>query len=224
MFEYPIMMDVFGGSGSEGDSDEGPGITMDQVDTLMAASTHLHFSPDSSMLVSTSNDGRIRIIDTETGRKRLLTGGYRSIYVWHVGNSDEDLAPEARGQLEVKLTRHANFVTCLQLVLEDRFLITASVDKSIALWSMKTRTTLCVFRYHCAINHMQAAPDLSTISFIPERSSTAAVLTLNKAARAALSGIPTVAVPVKVKKAQAVALSFSSQQVTTKTSTACTIL
>ena len=156
--------------------------------------------------------------------KRLLTGGYRSIYIWNVGVSDEDIPPEARGQLEVKLTRHTNFVTCLQLVLEDRFLVTASVDKSIALWSMKTRTTLSVFRYHCAIYHMQAAPNLSSIAFVPERSSAAAVLTLNKAAREALSGIPSVPVPVKVKKAQAVALSFSSQQVTTKTSTACSIL
>ncbi|GFS28084.1 WD-40 repeat-containing protein [Elysia marginata] len=156
--------------------------------------------------------------------KRLLTGGYRSIYIWNVGASNEDLPPEAWGQLEVKLTRHTNFVTCLQLVMEDRFLITASVDKSIVLWSMKTRTALSVFRYHCAIYNMQAAPDLSTIAFVPERSSTAAVLTLNRAALQALSGIPTVPVPVKVKKAQAVALSFSSQQVTTKTSTACIIL
>ena len=62
MFEYPIMVDVFSSN------DEGPNISMEQVDSMMAASTHLSFSPDSSMLVSTSGDGRIRIVDIETGR------------------------------------------------------------------------------------------------------------------------------------------------------------
>ncbi|GFS28083.1 NACHT and WD repeat domain-containing protein 1 [Elysia marginata] len=62
MFEYPIMVDVFSSN------DEGSNISMEQVDSMMAASSHLIFSPDSSMLVSTSGDGRIRIVDTETGR------------------------------------------------------------------------------------------------------------------------------------------------------------
>ena len=62
MFEYPIMVGVYSSL------DEASNISMEQIDSMMAASSHLVFSPDSSMLVSTSNDGRIRIVDTENGQ------------------------------------------------------------------------------------------------------------------------------------------------------------
>lgn len=151
----------------------------------------------------------------------LLTAGYRSVYVWNIGDTHE---PDEQGQLKVKLTRHGNFITSLQLVLDGRFLVTGSLDKTICIWSMKTKTTICTFNAHCPVETMLAAPDLSSLCFIPERSANIAVLKLNESAKELLSGIPNKPVPTKVKKAQSVALTFSTQEVTKKTSTACTIL
>ncbi|XP_005101748.1 uncharacterized protein LOC101864694 [Aplysia californica] len=235
MFEYPIMIDVFG-SGAEPSN-----ISMEQVDSMMSPCTHLAFSHDGAMLASASKDGRIRVIDTETGRylhtmmqqscitamlfswdnQLLYTAGYRSVYLWCIG---PEHSPEKQGSLEVKLTRHANFITCMQLLRDDRYLVTASLDKTIVLWSLKTRTAICSFRTHNPVDTMKVAADLSSISYIPDRSSNVAVLMLNKTGQEVLSGVPKVPVPPKVKKAQSVAFTFSSQQVTTKTSTACSIL
>lgn len=62
MFEYPIMVPVFG------DGEAETPIQMSQVDSMMSGCTNLHFSPNGNMLASSSVDGRIRIVDTEDGR------------------------------------------------------------------------------------------------------------------------------------------------------------
>ena len=151
----------------------------------------------------------------------LFTAGYRSVYIWNIGKEHPE---DKQGQLEVKLTRHADYITCMDLVLDDQYLVTGSLDKTIALWSMKNKTSLCTYRTHSPVEIMRVAPDLSSISYIPDRQSNLAVLILNKSCQELLAGVPKVLVPPTVRKAQSVALTFSSSKVTTRTSSACSIL
>jgi WD40 repeat protein len=52
--------------------------------------------------------------------QQLLTGGYRTIYVWRMGT----------GQLDFKLTRHQDFISCLRFACNHRFLISSSLDRT----------------------------------------------------------------------------------------------
>uniref|UniRef100_A0A2C9JTF7 NACHT domain-containing protein n=1 Tax=Biomphalaria glabrata TaxID=6526 RepID=A0A2C9JTF7_BIOGL len=234
-FEFPLTINLNGEENADN-----PSLNMEQVDTMMSTCAHLIFTPDGQMLVSGSSDGRVRIVDSQTGRylhtmfqrssittmlitsdsQHLLTGGYRNVYIWNIGPRHP---PDQQGQLLVKLTPHRNFITCMQLVRGDSYLITASLDKTVSIWSLSSRTTLCSFQYHCSIDIMVAAPDLSTISFIPEKAPTLGVLTLNKSGREVLSNMPVIPVNDQLIKAQAMALVFSSQQISDR-STTCTLI
>ena len=148
----------------------------------------------------------------------LLTTGYRSIYVWNM----------ASGQFEFKLTRHQDFVTSLRFALDDRFLISSSLDRSIAVWDFRSRATVCVLQTQCQLHSMHLLPDLSRVVYTPGNVANLAVVKPNPTLQKILENgrcLADLSDPETLEQASAFATSFTTQKDTTKTtSVACSIL
>ncbi|XP_067656688.1 NACHT domain- and WD repeat-containing protein 1-like [Haliotis asinina] len=227
MFDYPIIMNVYL---QENESDSLVG----QPDTDMSACCGAGFTPDDRLAVACSGDGSIRVMDAETNRymyrmrqrssitnmtfspdsKNLLTSGFRSIYVWSMSD----------GSLACKLTRHQSFIVCMEFSRGGQFLVTTSQDKNIVVWDFEKKVSLCSYHAHCQVNAMAVVSDLSAIAYAPENVTSVAVLKPNERLNQMLEGTYVQTVSESVKKAQALALAFSSQGVKKQTSAACTIL
>lgn len=135
---------------------------------------------------------------------------------------------DGKGQLECKLTRHQDFITCMRFALNDRFLISASMDRSVAVWDFKARATVCVMSTQCQIMNIHLLPDLSKLVYIPDRVAHLAVLKPNDALQRVLGKgrrLRDMADPEMVEQTSAFATSFNTQRDMSKaTSVACTIL
>ena len=150
--------------------------------------------------------------------QQLLTTGYRSIYVWDMGS----------GQFSFKLTRHQDFVTCLRFALDDRFLVSASLDRSLAVWDFRCRATVCVLSTQCQLHSVHLLPDLSRLVHTPGRVANLAVLRPNPALQKVLETgrrLADLSDPETLEQASAFATSFTTQpDVNKNTSVACAIL
>ena len=148
----------------------------------------------------------------------LLTTGYRSIYVWHMGS----------GEFQFKLTRHQDFVTSLRFVLDDRFLVSSSLDHSVAVWDFRSRATVCLLQAKCQLQSAHLLPDLSKLVYIPGNVANLAVVKPNPALKRVLENgrrLADLSDPETLEQASAFATSFTTQKDTSKnTSSACSIL
>ena len=153
-----------------------------------------------------------------TDSQLLLTAGYRTIYVWRMGT----------GQLEFKLSRHQDFVTCLKFALDDRFLVSSSLDHSVAVWDFRTRATVSVIQAQCQVNGFHLSPDLSSLVYVPDRVANVAVVEPNPALRRVLEqgrNVADLSEPETLENASAFATSFNTQKDANRnTSAACVIL
>lgn len=226
MFEFPIVMDVI----TENSGHNEMQISMENMDIMMSGCTCMCVSPDDTLVAACATDGSIRVISMDNrylhrmqkrssaisatfspDSRHLLTGGFRSIYMWNMGS----------GQLECKMTRHQDFVTSLTFAVDGHCLISTSLDMMIVVWDTATRLSLCTVRAHCQLHSVGLTPDLSYLVYMPERVASLAVLKPNMALKKCLLHGENKEVSRTLEQAQAFALAFSSQPIQTTTSSGC---
>ncbi|PVD30066.1 hypothetical protein C0Q70_09327 [Pomacea canaliculata] len=226
MFEFPIVMDVI----TENSGHNEMQISMENMDIMMSGCTCMCVSPDDTLVAACATDGSIRVISMDNrylhrmqkrssaisatfspDSRHLLTGGFRSIYMWNMGS----------GQLECKMTRHQDFVTSLTFAVDGHCLISTSLDMMIVVWDTATCLSLCTVRAHCQLHSVGLTPDLSYLVYMPERVASLAVLKPNMALKKCLLHGENKEVSRTLEQAQAFALAFSSQPIQTTTSSGC---
>ncbi|XP_076461539.1 uncharacterized protein LOC143294026 [Babylonia areolata] len=235
MFEYPIVMNVYG-TGEEAMAG-GSNLRMDKLDTLMTGLTFICISPNDKLVAACASNGSTRVVSLDNvylhrlqqrstatcalftaDSGQLLTGGYRSVYVWTMGS----------GTLDFKLTRHQDFVTCLRFALDGRFLLTSSLDRTVAVWDWAARVTVSVVRTPCQLQAVHVLPDLSRLVYVPGRLANMAVMEPNPALQGVLAQgrrLADISEPETLEHASAFAASFNTQKdVSRNTSAACVIL
>ena len=61
---------------------------------------------------------------------------------------EEPIPEDAKFELKCVLVGHSEKVTCLSYSSDEFYLLSGSVDRSIKLWCIRTKTILCSFRGH----------------------------------------------------------------------------
>ena len=224
LFDYPMIFDLHTGQ---------PLKNISQSDTMMGGCTCLLTSPDGKLLVSGSTDGSVRVTDLDGNylfrmqhrssvtracfspdSKQLLTAGFRNILVWSMDN----------GKLLYSLSRHTDFVTKMIFVCDGAYLVTCGKDKQILIWDMSRKVTVASFYASGPVEDICVARDLSFVIYTPENVAYLGILRPNPILQRICKGEATEDLPEGFQKAQAVALTFSSQKVASSTSQTCALL
>ena len=154
------------------------GETIDDIDTIIAALDRqspvsaVAFSPDGSLIVSGSEDHRVRLWQPETGRliRRLeghssaVTAGAFSLDGSTIASASNDrtvrLWDVRSGQLLRTLQGHVYHVYAVAFDPQRRWLATASWDRTIQLWDVKSGELVRKLRGHdAAIRAIDFSPD-----------------------------------------------------------------
>lgn len=194
------------------------------------------FSPDDKLAACGNPDGTIKILNLEFGkilelqqtsavkciafmrnRPFLMTGASNDILIWSL----------VTGAVIHSLTRHNDTSIVNQLIVsaEDNYFVSTGSDKQMIVWDAKELSSVTTFRAHCSMDAtISIANDLSVVVYGPKDLSHIGILKPNPALVRALNGQLVQTVPSHLQSAQACALTFSSQKITARTSSACGIL
>ncbi|KAJ1969201.1 hypothetical protein H4R35_006204 [Dimargaris xerosporica] len=127
----------------------------------------IKWSPQSSLLASTGVDGTVQVWDAKTGEKRAGLAAHKGAVldvVWindetfATGSADETVrvfqvsenGPTASLQLLRTLTGHKGGINALQIDPTERYLATASDDKTAKIWSVTEGKDLATLTGHRA--------------------------------------------------------------------------
>ncbi|XP_074643476.1 uncharacterized protein LOC141900455 [Tubulanus polymorphus] len=147
-------------------------------DSKMEKCTGLMLSSNDRYAGASSSDGSLRILDLAKRKykmhiilnstvkcfvfskdsRRVITGGFRRISVWCLKSEC----------LLYTYKRHEGMVNSLLVVADGNVLVSASDDKAIILWDLKRGRSLGHYRSHCAVKHIAATDDGSTIIYPPD--------------------------------------------------------
>lgn len=122
----------------------------------------LHWSGDSSQLVSASQDGNLLVWNTFTGNKTQSIS-LKSSYVMSVGMEQERGRMLACGGLDnlctvyrvdapekaIEMASHDGFISCCRFLSEEK-IVTSSGDSTCIRWDTATATPLDTFAEHTA--------------------------------------------------------------------------
>lgn len=122
----------------------------------------LHWSGDSSQLVSASQDGNLLLWNTFTGNK-IQSISLKSSYVMAVGMEQDRGQMVACGGLDnlctvyrlsapdraIEMASHDGFISCCRFLSEDK-IVTSSGDSTCIRWDTATGTPLDTFAEHTA--------------------------------------------------------------------------
>ena len=140
----------------------------------------------------------------------LFTAAFRSVLVWSL----ED------GRLVTSLRFHQAFIKHIRFACEGRFLLTGGMDKKIVVYDLVNKVKVTEFLAHCTMEHLAVSADLSSVLFAPVNIAYMAGLKPNASLQGILAG-QDLEVPERVQQAQALALAFTPQRATRKTSNLC---
>jgi WD40 repeat protein len=205
---------------------------MTQVDTVMATASCIAIDNADSHALIGSSDGQIRVIDiagkyefrlgqnspvctavfSPDGR-RVVSAGYKNLYVWDLNQA----------RLLYRVKKHDSFITKILFDHSGKVIITASKDNKIIMSDMSYGMSIATYLGHNAMDQLKITSDGGKVLFVPDIVNYIGVLEPNPALRKIMDGDRTV-VRNSLRKAKAMALSFSSQKIGTHTSHACNIL
>ncbi|KAK3095533.1 hypothetical protein FSP39_015737 [Pinctada imbricata] len=225
-FEFPIVIPV------EGENQGG--YDMSKMDCLMSSPTCLDISPDDQYALCGSTDGQIRVIQLlgeykyrmaqkssviaakfSPDGQYIMSTGFKSVYIWNLKD----------GNLRFKLKKHNDFVVNIQFDALGKYMITSGRDKKIVYWDVSTFISLASFYSHCQVDQIGLTSDGNKVIYVPENVGHIAVLSPNNKLQQ-VKQKKGVSLKHEVLKAQAMALSFSSQRLVSepRMSSACSVM